>query len=69
MPQWDRIPDFSAIEQEFFDRAHSVVWCNVTTVDAKGRPTSRILHPNWEPGAEGAAPTDASPQPGQPESS
>jgi hypothetical protein len=28
--------------------AHEIVWCSVATVDTKGRPRSRILHPMWE---------------------
>ncbi|OAI40163.1 hypothetical protein AYO38_06275 [bacterium SCGC AG-212-C10] len=53
MPQWDRVPSFAEIEAEFFERAHRVVWANVATVDAKGRVTSRILHPIWEHPAAG----------------
>src|SRR4051794_33108078 len=30
------------------DVAHAVVWAMVTTVDAGGRPRSRVLHPMWE---------------------
>ncbi len=40
--------DFSQLSAEFLDRVFSVVWCNVATVDGKGRPRSRILHPYWE---------------------
>ena len=32
----------------FVAMAHRIVWCTVATVDAKGRPRSRILHPIWE---------------------
>ncbi len=42
------IADFSHIEAEFIGRVHSIVWCSVATVDGKGRPRSRILHPIWE---------------------
>lgn len=28
--------------------AHRIVWATVGTVDRKGRPRSRILHPIWE---------------------
>ena len=28
--------------------AHSIVWCTVATVDASGRPRTRILHPIWD---------------------
>jgi uncharacterized pyridoxamine 5'-phosphate oxidase family protein len=42
------IANFSDIEDEFIARVQSVVWCSVATVDSKGRPRSRILHPIWE---------------------
>ncbi|REJ84257.1 MAG: pyridoxamine 5'-phosphate oxidase family protein [Acidobacteria bacterium] len=28
--------------------AHSIVWASVATVDRRGRPRSRILHPIWQ---------------------
>ena len=31
----------------FVAMAHSIVWASVATVDATGRPRSRILHPYW----------------------
>ena len=36
----------------FVEMAHRIVWCTAATVDAKGRPRSRILHPIWEWDAE-----------------
>ena len=39
---------FSEIEPEFMRRIRRIVWCTVCTVDALGRPRSRILHPIWE---------------------
>ena len=42
------VASFGDIEQEFLSRIASVVWCNVASVDGKGRPRSRILHPIWE---------------------
>lgn len=33
---------------EFVDIAHRIVWCSIATVDGKGRPRSRVLHPLWE---------------------
>lgn len=39
---------FSEIEQEFTVRVEQMVWCNLATVDSKGRPRSRVLHPVWE---------------------
>lgn len=32
----------------FVAMAHSIVWASVATVDADGRPRTRILHPIWE---------------------
>jgi uncharacterized pyridoxamine 5'-phosphate oxidase family protein len=43
-----RITHFSEIEAEFIQRVHTMVWCNVATVDSQQRPRSRILHPIWE---------------------
>jgi hypothetical protein len=42
------VRDFSEIEEEFINRVHTMVWCNVATVDSRQRPRSRILHPIWE---------------------
>jgi general stress protein 26 len=42
------VTHFSDIEEEFIQRVHSMVWCNVATVDRQQRPRSRILHPIWE---------------------
>jgi len=42
------ISSFSAIETEFIDRVHRVVWCNLATIDTLNRPRSRLLHPIWE---------------------
>lgn len=42
------VESFGEIEQEFLARVHGIVWCNVASVDAKGRPRSRILHTIWE---------------------
>ena len=43
---------FEEIAKTFEERVRRIVWCTVTTVDTKGRPFSRILHPIWE-GAAG----------------
>jgi general stress protein 26 len=40
--------DFAEIEQEFITRVHTMVWCNLATIDASGRPRSRIVHTHWE---------------------
>ena len=44
----ERYSDFAGMSEEFLERIVTVVWCNVATVDGKGRPRSRILHPFWE---------------------
>lgn len=43
-----QVTSFAEIEPEFMARVNKMVWCNVATVDTKGRPRSRILHPIWE---------------------
>jgi len=42
------VESFGEIEKEFNDRVARIVWCTVTTVDRKGRPRARILHPIWD---------------------
>lgn len=32
----------------FVSMAHRIVWATVATVDAQGRPWTRVLHPVWE---------------------
>ncbi|NOX50025.1 MAG: pyridoxamine 5'-phosphate oxidase family protein [Gammaproteobacteria bacterium] len=39
---------YQDIVEPFIEMAHKIVWCSVATVDKKGRPRSRILHPIWE---------------------
>ncbi len=38
----------STVAPAFIAMAHQIVWCTVATVDGKGRPRSRILHPIWQ---------------------
>jgi hypothetical protein len=40
--------DFDRTATAFVAMAHRIVWASVATVDADGRPRSRILHPYWE---------------------
>jgi general stress protein 26 len=42
------VASFAEIEEEFMARVRRIAWCTVATVDAKGRPRTRILHPIWE---------------------
>ena len=40
--------NFGEIAPAFFERVNAMVWCSAATVDAKGRPRARVLHPIWE---------------------
>ena len=40
--------DLADIAPAFVEMAHAIVWSSVATVDAQGRPRTRILHPIWE---------------------
>ena len=44
----ERIAAFADLAEEFVTRAHGMVWANVATLDSRGRPRSRVLHPLWE---------------------
>src|SRR5512141_1222798 len=39
---------FEEIQTEFMRRVSQAVYCNMATVDRKGRPRSRMLHPVWD---------------------
>ena len=39
---------FAPFAEDFLAITAEVVWCTATTVDAAGRPRSRILHPIFE---------------------
>ena len=40
--------DLTEVAPAFVEMAHRIVWASVATVDAQGRPRTRILHPLWE---------------------
>ncbi|MCB8968188.1 MAG: pyridoxamine 5'-phosphate oxidase family protein, partial [Ardenticatenaceae bacterium] len=40
--------ELTEIAPAFVEMAHRIVWCNAATVDSKGRPRSRVLHPIWQ---------------------
>jgi hypothetical protein len=42
------MPSFESIEEDFLRISAEVAWATVATVDSKGRPRTRILHPYWE---------------------
>jgi len=39
---------FTEVAPAFVEMAHRIIWASVATVDAKGRPRSRVLHPVWQ---------------------
>lgn len=39
---------FAEIQEDFDKRVQRIVWCTLTTVDRKGRPRARMIHPIWE---------------------
>jgi hypothetical protein len=41
------VADLATVAPAFVAMAHRIVWPSVATVDADGRPRSRILHPIW----------------------
>ena len=46
-----RVP--AELAEAFVRVAHRVVWCTLVTVDGRGRPRSRVVHPIWEQGPAG----------------
>jgi len=42
------VPSFEEIAAAFRTRVTRIVWCTMATVDRRGRPRSRIVHPIWE---------------------
>jgi len=40
--------ELARVAPAFVEMAHRIVWCSAATVDASGRPRSRILHPLWQ---------------------
>jgi hypothetical protein len=42
------VEDLQRVAPAFVEMAHTIVWCSAATVDTKGRPRSRVLHPIWE---------------------
>ena len=42
------VATFEQIQGEFMARAQQAVYCNVATVDSKGRPRSRVMHLVWD---------------------
>ena len=40
--------ELTRVAPAFVEMAHRIVWASGATVDAGGRPRSRVLHPIWE---------------------
>lgn len=40
--------ELTQVAPAFIEMAHRIVWGGVATVDARGRPRTRILHPIWQ---------------------
>lgn len=40
--------ELAEIAPAFVEMAHRIVWATVASVDVRGRPRSRILHPIWQ---------------------
>ena len=42
------VANFEELQEPFNERVARIAWASVTTVDRRGRPRVRILHPIWE---------------------
>jgi general stress protein 26 len=42
------VDDFADIAEEFRRRIEQTQWATMTTVDERGRPRGRLVHPVWE---------------------
>jgi uncharacterized pyridoxamine 5'-phosphate oxidase family protein len=42
------VAQFETIQTEFMNRIQQAVYCNVATIDRKGRPRSRVMHVVWD---------------------
>jgi general stress protein 26 len=42
------VATFEELQEPFDERVARIAWAGVTTIDRRGRPRVRILHPIWE---------------------
>lgn len=42
------VANFEEIQAEFMQRVSQAVYCTMATIDLKGRPRSRVMHPIWD---------------------
>ncbi len=40
--------ELTEVAPAFVEMAHRIVWASAASVDAQGRPRSRVLHPIWQ---------------------
>lgn len=40
--------ELAEVAPAFVEMAHRIVWASAATVDTRGRPRSRVLHPIWQ---------------------
>jgi hypothetical protein len=40
--------ELTEVAPAFVEMAHRIIWASVASVDAQGRPRSRVLHPIWQ---------------------
>ncbi|MBE1607504.1 pyridoxamine 5'-phosphate oxidase family protein [Actinopolymorpha pittospori] len=40
--------DLATTAPAFVEKAHTIVWGTLATVDRQGRPRTRVVHPMWE---------------------
>lgn len=40
--------DLKTLAPTLVEMAHRIVWCSAASVDKRGRPRTRILHPLWQ---------------------
>lgn len=45
-----QVATFAEVEAVFLERVHTVVWCNMATLDAQHRVRSRAVRPIWQDG-------------------
>ena len=44
----EKLPNLDDLLGQFVERAHRMVWADLTTLDRLGRPRSRVVHPIWD---------------------
>lgn len=43
-----KVASFDEMAAPFMERVRTMVWCNMATIDPRGRPRSRVVHPVWD---------------------